>query len=107
MRGSLSGVAARNPVQQRTAAIFPKAGRYWQARATMPATILWSIELWSAQYCRDEPIRIWPVARGCTLNAKESLVMEWALFRYPSSTSWRSEERRVGKEGNGGGRACG
>ena len=30
---------------------------------------------------RDEPIRSWPVFRGCTLNATESSVVECALFK--------------------------
>ena len=40
-----------------------------------------SMEECSAPYCRDEPISNWPVLRGCTLNATESVLMECALLR--------------------------
>ena len=88
IKGSLSGVAARKPVHIRSTESVATSGIYSPARSIILRTISWSTAASSFSYCREEPINICPVARGCRLNATESAVTEWALFRYPSSTTW-------------------
>src|SRR5882757_6913106 len=88
IRGSLSGVAARKPVQIRSVESVATSGIYSQARSMILRTMPWWTAASSSSYCRDEPISICPVARGCRLNATESPDTEWAVFKYPNSTTW-------------------
>src|SRR5580658_4530601 len=81
IKGSLSGVAGREPVQTRIAESEFRSGMYSKARCNMRERMDSSTAQFSAPYWRDEPIKIWPVLRGCTLKATESEVRECALFR--------------------------
>jgi len=63
---------------------WPSWGRNSVARANIllrsAKSMLWvDISSW-----REEPIRIWPVLRGCTLNEIESPVVAWAFFHIAS-----------------------
>ena len=85
--GSLSGVAARKPVQVRIV-----------VSSRQPRHVLFAAPQHAREHRRfDRRVSLavlprraeqhLPVRRGCALNATESSLMECALFRYPSSTS--------------------
>src|ERR1700691_6058603 len=76
IKGSLSGVAGRKPVQTRIAERKLRFGMYSKARCNMRARMDSSTAEFSASYWRDEPIKICPVLLCCTLKATESEVRE-------------------------------
>src|SRR5487761_1997057 len=60
MRGSLSGVAARKPVQTRRILRALMVGMYSDARVSMAVRIAWSMLREVLPYWREEPMRICP-----------------------------------------------
>ena len=78
--GSLSSVEGRKPVQVRIALSPARPGRNSIARRSMRPRIAASISSVSMSYCLDEPMRICPVRRGCTLQATDSLAPPAALL---------------------------
>ena len=74
-------MAGRNPVHARIVERFAMPGMYSIARASILLIVGPSAAASSTPNCRDDPIRICPVARGCALNATESAVIECAFFR--------------------------
>jgi len=79
--GSLSGVAARKPstcaslTRRLGAACTPLPGKSIRRNSGGSMVVV------STPYWRDEPINNWPVRRGWTLKATESLATLCALFR--------------------------
>src|SRR4029079_11915159 len=86
--GRLSGVAGRKPAQTRIAESDRSAGIYSNALDVIRRKIAVSAVESSTPNCREEPISICPVTRGCKLNATESASLPCADFKYPSSTNW-------------------
>ena len=81
MSGSLSGVAGRKPVHVRiTDRLRERRHELDRARehARQHARLSDASQPTSS---RDEPISTCPVARGCTLNATDSVVIACALVR--------------------------